>query len=65
MTGRSLVSIHKQAQRGAIGRKMGPGKRSTWVFTDTDVAYIRGINPKGGRPVTTGAGLKRKRLKEG
>lgn len=56
LTGRT---VRNRAAKNKIGQKFG----RDWMFTQSDIKKLK-ETPASGRPVTTGAGLKRRRKKE-
>lgn len=61
-TGRVRVTVIKLAERYKKRKQpIGEQKSGVWLFTDKDIDRINAIPKRGGRPVSTGSGLKRKR----
>lgn len=62
LTDRARVTVLKLAARSRErGKPIGERKSGVWLFTPDDIKRIRAIPKSGGRPVTTGSGLRRKR----
>ena len=57
--GLTARTVRNRAAKNKIGQKFG----RDWVFTQSDIEKLK-ETPTSGRPVTTGAGLKRRRKKE-